>query len=164
VVSRRAWPRSLARARCVADLPTEANDADHHLRIRRRLAEPSIEMPRRGSSNKQWREAVEWFFDEHHPGSDTSTRHAVTVAKTFSGQVDLRAGRCNLGQRPYIWPAGYRVRFHPTELIGPNRHVIARAGDRLAAGGGVGPPGAFHGPCTDPSMPTWLLQSIPTKG
>lgn len=55
----------LARARCVADLPTEANDADPRLRIRRRLAEPSIEMPRHGSSNKQWREAVEWFFDEH---------------------------------------------------------------------------------------------------
>jgi len=56
----------LARARCVADLPTEANDADRRLRIRRRLAEPPIEMPRHGSSNKQWREAVEWFFDEHH--------------------------------------------------------------------------------------------------
>ena len=55
----------LARARRVADLPTEANDADLRLRIRRRMAEPPIQMPRHGSSNKQWREAVEWFFNEH---------------------------------------------------------------------------------------------------
>ncbi len=41
----------LARARRVADLPTEANDADLRLRVRRRLAEPPIQMPRHGSSN-----------------------------------------------------------------------------------------------------------------
>ena len=55
----------LARARRVEDLPTEAVDADPRLRIRRRLAEPPIEIPRHGSSNKQWREAVEWFEEEH---------------------------------------------------------------------------------------------------
>jgi len=49
----------LARARRVEDLPTEANDADPRLGIRRRLAEPPIQMPRHGSSNRQWREAVE---------------------------------------------------------------------------------------------------------
>ncbi|MGH3199669.1 MAG: hypothetical protein ACRDOH_06890 [Streptosporangiaceae bacterium] len=56
----------LARARRVEDLPAEANDADPRLRIRRRLAEPPIQMPRHGSSTKQWREAVEWFIEEHH--------------------------------------------------------------------------------------------------
>jgi AcrR family transcriptional regulator len=55
----------LARARRVQDLSTEAVDADPRLRIRRRLAEPPIEIPRHGSSNKQWREAIEWFEDEH---------------------------------------------------------------------------------------------------
>ncbi|MDQ2875888.1 MAG: hypothetical protein M3Y33_14305 [Actinomycetota bacterium] len=55
----------LARARRVQDLPAEANDADPRLRIRRRLAEPPIQVPRHGSSTKQWREAVEWFIEEH---------------------------------------------------------------------------------------------------
>jgi hypothetical protein len=55
----------LARARRVEDLSTEAVDADPRRRIRRRLAEPPIEIPRHGSSNKQWREAIEWFEEEH---------------------------------------------------------------------------------------------------
>lgn len=55
----------LARARRVEDLSTEAVDDDPRLRIRRRLAEPPIEIPRHGSSNKQWREAIEWFENEH---------------------------------------------------------------------------------------------------
>jgi hypothetical protein len=55
----------LARARRVADLSTEANDSDPRLRLRRRLAEPPIRLPRRGSSNKQWSEAAEWFVKEH---------------------------------------------------------------------------------------------------
>jgi hypothetical protein len=55
----------LARARRVADLPTEGIDADPRLRIRRRLAEAPIEIPPHGSSTKQWREAIEWFENEH---------------------------------------------------------------------------------------------------
>lgn len=55
----------LARARRVEDLSTEDVDADPRLRIRRRLAEPPIAIPRHGSSNKQWREAIEWFENEH---------------------------------------------------------------------------------------------------
>ena len=55
----------LARARRVEDLPTETVDADPRLRLRRRLAEPPIEIPQRGSSAKQSREALEWFENEH---------------------------------------------------------------------------------------------------
>lgn len=55
----------LARARRVEDLASEATDADPRLRLRRRLAEPAIEIPRHGSSNKQWRDAIEWFENEH---------------------------------------------------------------------------------------------------
>lgn len=54
----------LARARRVEDLPTEADDANPRLRIRRRLAEPPIKLGR-GGSIKQTREAVEWFIEEH---------------------------------------------------------------------------------------------------
>jgi hypothetical protein len=37
-----------------------------------------------------------------------------------------------------LWPVGYSVRFHPTELINPQGKVIASEGDTIIfAGGGV---------------------------
>jgi hypothetical protein len=40
-------------------------------------------------------------------------------------------------QEPALWPAGWRVRFNPTELIDPDGHVFAREGDLLHAAGGM---------------------------
>jgi hypothetical protein len=37
----------------------------------------------------------------------------------------------------YLWPAGYRVRFHPTELLSPNGNVVAHQNQKVSAGGGV---------------------------
>lgn len=37
----------------------------------------------------------------------------------------------------YLWPAGYRVRFHPTELVSPNGDVVAHQNQTVEAGGGV---------------------------
>ncbi len=46
-------------------------------------------------------------------------------------------------QKPALWPAGWRVRFNPTELIDPNGHVFASEGDLLhASGGGITPTAA----------------------
>ena len=53
----------LARARRVADLSSSGNDADHRMRLRRRLAEPPIELSRRGTSILQGRKA--WENYEH---------------------------------------------------------------------------------------------------
>jgi hypothetical protein len=36
----------------------------------------------------------------------------------------------------YLWPAGYRVRFDPTELLSPSGKVVAREGQKVNAGGG----------------------------
>ena len=36
----------------------------------------------------------------------------------------------------YLWPAGYRVRFHPTELLSPSGKVVAHQGQKVHAGGG----------------------------
>ena len=47
----------LARARRVTDLSTSASDADPRLRLRRRLAEPPIELSRSGRSIHQSRQA-----------------------------------------------------------------------------------------------------------
>ena len=49
----------LARTKRLADLSTRANDADPRMRLRRRLAEPPIEMSLRGTSVHQSRQAWE---------------------------------------------------------------------------------------------------------
>ena len=36
----------------------------------------------------------------------------------------------------YLWPAGYRVRFDPTELLSPSGKVVAREGQEVNAGCG----------------------------
>jgi len=36
----------------------------------------------------------------------------------------------------YLWPLGFRVRFNPTELIGPEGRVLATEGDLLSFAGG----------------------------
>ena len=36
----------------------------------------------------------------------------------------------------YLWPLGFRVRFNPTELIGPECQVLATEGDLLSFAGG----------------------------
>ena len=37
----------------------------------------------------------------------------------------------------YLWPAGYRVRFHPTVLLDPSGKVVAHQGQYVTVGGGV---------------------------
>jgi hypothetical protein len=54
----------LARARRVTDLSTSANDADPRMRLRRRLAEPPIELSLRATSIQQSRQA--WKEYESH--------------------------------------------------------------------------------------------------
>jgi hypothetical protein len=51
------------------------------------------------------------------------------VACAWIGSEDL----------PDLWPAGFRVHFHPTELIDPQGHVVAREGQVVSSAGGVDP-------------------------
>jgi hypothetical protein len=48
---------------------------------------------------------------------------------------------------PSLWPAGWRVRFNPTQLIEPNGHVFASEGDTLLASGGQIPSGSAAAQC-----------------
>jgi hypothetical protein len=61
----------------------------------------------------------------------------------LSGHFEARltpAGACaGLGTTTAIWPAGYKVRFHPTELLDPKGAVVADQGQRLSAAGGIAP-------------------------
>lgn len=38
----------------------------------------------------------------------------------------------------FLWPAGYTVRFHPTELINAQGRVVATEGQKIDFGGGLG--------------------------
>jgi hypothetical protein len=40
---------------------------------------------------------------------------------------------------PVVWPAGFRARLDPLELLNAEGAVVARAGDKLSVGGGAGP-------------------------
>lgn len=56
----------------------------------------------------------------------------------FHAEMTVNGACAWLGpqQHATLWPAGYRVRFNPTELIGPNGDIIAKAGQQLQFGGG----------------------------
>jgi hypothetical protein len=40
------------------------------------------------------------------------------------------------GRLPVVWPAGFHARLHPLELLDSQGAVVAKGGDRIAAGGG----------------------------
>jgi hypothetical protein len=58
----------------------------------------------------------------------------------------------------YRWPAGYRVRFNPTELLDRDGRVVARQGDLVSFGGG-GPAALEESRCGAPGQQEWLVQS-----
>jgi hypothetical protein len=49
-----------------------------------------------------------------------------------------RSGTCTSdGSIGYLWPDGYRVRFHPTVLLDPTGKVVAHQGQYVTVGGGI---------------------------
>jgi hypothetical protein len=47
-----------------------------------------------------------------------------------------KSGACAwIASYDVVWPAGYRVRFHPTELVGPTGKVVARHGEDVSIAG-----------------------------
>jgi hypothetical protein len=55
----------------------------------------------------------------------------------FSASL-TRSGACTAAASiTYLWPAGYRVRFHPTVLLDPAGKVVAHQGQYITVGGGI---------------------------
>jgi hypothetical protein len=49
-----------------------------------------------------------------------------------------KSGTCTSSSSiDYLWPEGYRVRFHPTVLLDPSGKVVAHQGQYVMVGGGV---------------------------
>lgn len=73
----------------------------------------------------------------------------------------------------YLWPAGYRVRFHPTELLSPSGKVVAHQGQKVHAGGGgyskqagasLSPSPAIPDYCGTANQAVILIESPVVKG
>jgi hypothetical protein len=48
-----------------------------------------------------------------------------------------QSGTCSSEESiDYLWPTGYRVRFHPTVLLDPSGKVVAHQGQYRTVGGG----------------------------
>jgi len=62
---------------------------------------------------------------------------------------------------PVVWPAGFRARRHPLELVDSGGTVVAREGERIKIGGGIGPAG--HRPCMLGQSNAWYAMSYPTR-
>jgi hypothetical protein len=94
-----------------------------------------------------------------HP--DTGVSGAALFTGTFSARL-TNSGACAwLGTRPaaFLWPPGYRVRFHPTELIDPKGRVVGVGGERLSSGGGFGS-SLNRSNCGPVSSDAWWVGSI----
>ena len=57
----------------------------------------------------------------------------------YAGQLHVsltKSGACaDIGSLSVVWPAGYRVRFHPTQLIDSAGNVVASDGQTVSAAG-----------------------------
>lgn len=67
----------------------------------------------------------------------------VILTGTFEAALTAQGACAWLGPAKYVtlWPAGYGVRFHPTELIGAEGQVLAKAGEYVGFEGGHLPSG-----------------------
>jgi hypothetical protein len=72
--------------------------------------------------------------DGWRPGR--ATMQAISSAPFHASLTG--SGACTSGgSMEYLWPAGYRVRFHPTELLDPAGRIVAHQGQYITVGGGI---------------------------
>lgn len=85
----------------------------------------------------------------------------VTWTGNFEASLTKQGACAWLGPAKYItvWPAGYRVRFNPTELIAPDGQVAAEGGQYVGFEGGHLPAGiAVPSYCGNPTTGAFMLQ------
>jgi len=95
-----------------------------------------------------------------HPSLTALMIGRLHVAVTSSGACAWVNGYA------VVFPAGYRVRLNPTEVLGPTGKVIAAQGDPITSGGGSAPSNTT--PPIPPSCLTtgnypFLMQTPPTR-
>ena len=92
----------------------------------------------------------------------------VILTGVFDAVLTSHGACAWLGPARYVtlWPAGYRVRFKPTELIGPSGKVVATAGQYIGFTGGHVRPGtslpSFCGSVAGGAFMLEAQQGLPT--
>jgi hypothetical protein len=96
------------------------------------------------------------------PGDPSLT--ALTIGPLSAGMVRGRwciwLGGRGSRREAVVWPAGFRARRHPVELVDSRGTVVARGGERIKIGGGIGPAG--RRPCMLGQKNAWFAMSYPT--
>lgn len=91
------------------------------------------------------------------------------AAGTYRGQWCVwLGGRPGSRGLPVVWPAGFRARRHPLELVDSQGTVVARGGERIKIGGGLRPVSGLaglDGPrlCMLGQKEAWYANSYPER-
>jgi hypothetical protein len=91
------------------------------------------------------------------PGDGAFT---ALLGGAFEAKLTPEGACAGLGSTNAFWPAGYHVRFHPTELLDPSGGIVARQGERVIAGGGVGPATDHANRCADGAQTLVIMSSV----
>jgi hypothetical protein len=62
-----------------------------------------------------------------------------------------------------IWPAGYRARRHPLELLNAQGAVVARGGDEIRVGGGSAPVRRRHPCMLGQTSAFWVMSGVSAR-
>ena len=127
------------------------------------VAASRISPPASAASTDNARRSYALLSDGWKPGE--GAMFALTGG-AFHAKLDP-SGACawlGSGDTAYTWPAGYRVRFHPTVLLDARGRVVAKEGDVVqVGGGGTQSPEATR--CAAAGQWTWQVQSrVPLNG
>jgi hypothetical protein len=97
------------------------------------------------------------------PGDPSLTALAIgpLSAGMYRGRWCTWLGSRGSQREAVVWPAGFRARRHPLELVDSRGKVVARGGERIKIGGGIGPAG--HRPCMLGQKNAWFAMSYPTR-
>jgi hypothetical protein len=60
-----------------------------------------------------------------------------------------------------VWPAGFRARRHPLEMVDSHGTVVARGGEEIELGGGSAP--VSHGPYMLGQKEAFYAMGYPTR-
>jgi len=82
-------------------------------------------------------------------------------AGMYRGSWCIWLGSRDSRREPVVWPAGFRARRTPLELVDSHGTVVAWGGERIKIGGGIGPAG--NRPCMLGQKKAWFAESYPTR-
>jgi hypothetical protein len=130
------------------------------------VAAPVVVLRHHGTSEASWNGATVSSVptSSWRPGDPSML--ALTIGTLDSGTYRgtwcvWLTGRSGSGRFPIVWPAGFRAKRHPLELLNPQGRVVARGGELIKLGGGLAP--VRHQPCMLGHSEAFYAMSYPVR-